>query len=64
VITRSTGRWTREVDLGKKRQGLIIVRMPPIVAMAPAVPTYRPTLIDRVGVILRGCTPPVRMSPS
>jgi putative ABC transport system permease protein len=38
-----------------------IVRMPPIVAMAPAAPTYRPTRVDRVGILLRTGAPPVRM---
>jgi putative ABC transport system permease protein len=38
-----------------------VIRMPPIVAMAPPAPTYRPTLVDRARLILQACTPPARM---
>jgi putative ABC transport system permease protein len=38
-----------------------VVRMPPIVAMAPPAPMYRPTLVDRARLILQACTPPARM---
>jgi putative ABC transport system permease protein len=38
-----------------------VVRMPPIVAMAPAPPIYRPTVVDRLGAILRPLGPPARM---
>jgi putative ABC transport system permease protein len=38
-----------------------VVRLPPIVAMTPIVPIYRPTLIDRWNGLLRLVAPPVRM---
>src|SRR5438067_7109207 len=39
----------------------VVVRVPPVVAMAPPAPIYRPTVIEHAGVLLRFCTPPVRM---
>jgi putative ABC transport system permease protein len=47
--------------LGTLATVFAVVRMPPVVAMAPAAPTYRPTLVDRMGLVLRACTPPSRM---
>jgi putative ABC transport system permease protein len=38
-----------------------VVRLPPIVAMTPAVPVYRRTWVDRTGALLRLVAPPARM---
>jgi putative ABC transport system permease protein len=38
-----------------------VVVLPPVVAMTPTAPAYRPTLFDRVGAVVRLCRPPVRM---
>ena len=38
-----------------------VIDMPPVVAMSPPAPTYRPTVIDRLGLIMRLCAPSTRM---
>ena len=38
-----------------------IVRLPPIVAMTPPVPIYRPTLLDRLTTMLHAFSSPLRM---
>lgn len=38
-----------------------VIRMPPSVAMAPAAPLYRPTFVDRMGLLIRALAPATRM---
>ena len=38
-----------------------VIAMPPVVAMSPAAPTYRPTIIDRLGTKTHMLTPAMRM---
>jgi len=38
-----------------------VIAMPPIVAMAPPSPIYRPTVIDRLGAMTHVCAPTTRM---
>jgi putative ABC transport system permease protein len=38
-----------------------VVKMPPVVAMAAPAPLYRPTVLDRMGALLRPLSPAARM---
>lgn len=38
-----------------------VIAMPPVVAMSPAVPTYRPTVMDRLAAATRVLSPATRM---